>query len=373
MPWRALAVASIVLGAATASAEAVSASRFGLGQAYRVWLDGRRVDLSGTRTRGDDTNVRVSPDGRWVSYMEDASLFVVRTDGTRRARLSSGLPNDMSFDGQIAWSPDSRRLVVAATYAPSLLYLVGRGERRRLIARSRIIREPAWSPDGRVIAYRTGDVSHNEVRAVSPQGRAVWRTRGSHFAWSRTDLVAVEVHGRRGSPETVRISDARGTAVRSFPGRSFAWSRDGTRIASVYVNRLEVHSSSGRLLFREAVPGLHRRGSNGVVWVARNRVAIGNVGSPQRLGGAVTVDVRTRAIVRATSQVFGVLSPDRKLVIDVVNVSRGFVLRVSRLDGTNARVLARRVPCPDLLESDVQWLPDGRSLVYDLKCGPARP
>jgi hypothetical protein len=43
---------------------------------------------------------------------------------------------------------------------------------------------------------------------------------------------------------------------------------------------------------------------------------------------------------------------------------------VSRLDGSRVQTLARRAPCPDLIEGDIQWLPDSRSLVYDLKCEP---
>jgi len=49
---------------------------------------------------------------------------------------------------------------------------------------------------------------------------------------------------------------------------------------------------------------------------------------------------------------------------------RSVALGVSRLDGSHVQTLARRAQCPDLVEGDLQWLPDSRSLVYDLRCEP---
>jgi hypothetical protein len=59
---------------------------------------------------------------------------------------------------------------------------------------------------------------------------------------------------------------------------------------------------------------------------------------------------------------------DRRLVAELANIHGGYALTVSRLDGSRVRTLAHRAPCPDLIEGDMQWLPDSRSLVYDLRC-----
>jgi hypothetical protein len=63
-----------------------------------------------------------------------------------------------------------------------------------------------------------------------------------------------------------------------------------------------------------------------------------------------------------------VLSPNRKPVAQLAAIRGGYALKVPRLDGSAVRTLTRRTPSRDLVEADVEWLPDSRSLVYDLRC-----
>jgi Tol biopolymer transport system component len=130
----------------------------------------------------------VSPDGRHVAFFRDrptrskdggfVSLYVVGGDGRGFRRLSSALPAEQTVDNQIAWSPDGRRFIVPVSRGGhTFLYLIGPGRRQRAIANASILSQPARSPDGRLIAFRTGAWPNNEVWAVTPSGRRVWRMR----------------------------------------------------------------------------------------------------------------------------------------------------------------------------------------------------
>jgi hypothetical protein len=55
-------------------------------------------------------------------------------------------------------------------------------------------------------------------------------------------------------------------------------------------------------------------------------------------------------------------------VAQLAAIRGGYALKVPRLDGSAVRTLTRRTPSRDLVEADVEWLPDSRSLVYDLRC-----
>lgn len=97
-----------------------------------------------------------SPDGKWLAFNRNGSLFVIRSDGSdlrEIARGSYGVP---------AWAPDGRSLLADAL---GELYrievdLLGTGERtrpQRLTSDSPDFggqkHAPIWSPDGRWIAF----------------------------------------------------------------------------------------------------------------------------------------------------------------------------------------------------------------------------
>ena len=104
----------LVAAAVTATAAASGIVAFAYsgptpGEVYRVWLDGRQIDVS--RSGADDAFPVVSPDGRRVAFVSDrargaTNLYVVGTDGNGLDRVSSALPTGQSWLGQVAWSPD---------------------------------------------------------------------------------------------------------------------------------------------------------------------------------------------------------------------------------------------------------------------------
>jgi len=221
-----------------------------------------------------------------------------------------------------------------------------------------------------MIAFDIGTYRNPGTEVVSATGKRSWHVRGRRvgsgflvgWGWSATGRLAIR---RRA---TIRVYGENGRLQMSFPGRSYAWSPEGAHLATVTSDRVEVHTLSGRLLFRKSVPELHRNQHNGLVWTDKNHILIGGTGTSSVR--AISVDITSGRISTGNNRYFGMLSPDRRLVAEVATIGRSVALRVSRLDGSRVQTLGRRAPCPDLIESGIQWLPDSRSLVYDLKCQP---
>lgn len=371
---------SLVLAAAFAAVTGAAALAYlapTRGQLHRVWLDGHQLDLNAGPS--NDTLPVVSPDGTRVAFVSDRGeraqpptnivhLYLVGSDGHGLQRVSSALSDEQSLGGQVAWSPDGKRLVVAASARAAnrigllaSLSLITPGKPQRVIARAPIILSPEWSPGGRVIAFNTGDSRNNEVWAVTPAGKRIWRVKGRTLndVWSATGQLAVLGRG------SINVYDRRGRLRMSFIGRSFAWSQDGKRLASLVSNRVEVRSLSGRRLFQKRIPGLHTF-YLGIFWVDGGHVVV-PVGD-ELAQRSVSIDIANGRISNVSSRYWALRSPDSSHIAETVKAGRGVLLRVSRLDGSGAHTLVRRPNCPDLIESDVQWLPDGSSLVVDFRC-----
>ncbi|WP_437660722.1 S9 family peptidase [Sorangium sp. So ce1182] len=242
-------------------------------------------------TFGSDTNEspRFSPDSSQVAFLSDrgggpAQLHVIRLDGGEARRLTdlksgAGLP---------AWSPDGSALVFSAPVAsdappeaprvvtkalyksdgkgfvldrPTRLFIVPveGGEARQLTGGDANDSDPAWSPDGRRIAFCRTRTSPREAHwadlwVVEPSGEGLQQlTRACPLvtmpSWS-PDSRTIAFYGPReegGSRRHVWIIGAEGgadprmitsedTEVADFPlGKVMppAWSVDGRELAVV--------------------------------------------------------------------------------------------------------------------------------------------
>jgi Tol biopolymer transport system component len=159
----------------------------GLGEIWIVNVDG-----SGLMRLRAGREPRFSPDGTTIAFLgpnrkdlghPQRGLFLMSTDGTILRRLTRA--NVTSYD----WSPSGRRLVYA-TYRIDLdsgesrddLFTIRvDGERKRRLTRTKNQdeRSPAWSPDGRWIAFVRSSPGKGEgrgplrtVRRDRPAGRS---------------------------------------------------------------------------------------------------------------------------------------------------------------------------------------------------------
>jgi Tol biopolymer transport system component len=179
-PSRLLLIAAVgLLALALAASVAFIASRprlpppYGLasngsivvGVGKELWL----MDADGGRSHRLDIGLGTaigpvfSPDGTKFAFMSrpatatNSVMFVANADGTGARALTSGLPIVTPDLAGITWSPDGSTIVFnSSDKGLNRLYSVGvDGSGLRAISdRSADRRYPAWSPDGRWLAYR---------------------------------------------------------------------------------------------------------------------------------------------------------------------------------------------------------------------------
>jgi TolB protein len=131
-----------------------------------------------------------SPDGRLILFGSARDgvfhLYTMRPDGTGTRRLTDSRQDDQKG----TWSPDGSQVVFSREGALFRVAAAG-GAGRRVVKLPGAAADPAYSPDGRLIAfdYRAPGSSVREIYVVRPDGgglRQVTRLNGltGRPAWS---------------------------------------------------------------------------------------------------------------------------------------------------------------------------------------------
>jgi Tol biopolymer transport system component len=181
----------------------------------------------------------LSPSGRFLAFTTPRGVWIVGTDGKGLRRLTSG------HDDACAWSPDGRAVVFMRAIKSDRFAVVVkplRGKQRVLVRTgpnedaSTDEYQPAWSPNGRWIAYvnhedrarlngltlvrPNGKLRHRVVLGAGDDDAFQWSPDGHWLAYlSAPDLYAVQPSG-----DWFEVAS-------HFAGYSIEWSPDRKHLA----------------------------------------------------------------------------------------------------------------------------------------------
>ncbi|MFZ0037987.1 MAG: S9 family peptidase [Candidatus Acidiferrales bacterium] len=182
----------------------------------------------------------ISPDGKQVAWVEhfpeangaasaNSEIYVAEVENPAAARrITAGLGGAPHSEGDVAWSPDSKRLAFlsdAAKPGQQELYTASAagGAARKLTQLKGFLSTPGWSPDGKTIALL---FIENAARAAGP------------LVAETPDLgvISDEVHEQR----LTLVDAAKGTARQISPPDMYIyeydWSPDSTRFITTAAN-----------------------------------------------------------------------------------------------------------------------------------------
>jgi len=209
-----------------------------------------RFDLAGAQPVRGIMHPAVSPDGRQIAFAALGDLWLMPADGTPR-RLTS----DPAIDTAPAWSPDGKSLAYASDRNGGMniwIRDVQSGAERQLTRLPVAATLPAWSPDAARIAFvdadgqlQVVDVKSGAVRKIhdhlNEPGRPSWSPDGSAVVAS--SLKVYSTRFREGTNQVLWVP-IDGSGDRWFdpaPHKSIGmredygpvWSPDGTQMAAI--------------------------------------------------------------------------------------------------------------------------------------------
>jgi Tol biopolymer transport system component len=239
---------------------------------FAVDLAGRQTNL--THDPAWDVNPAVARDGRIAFFTNriGGGLDAMDTKGRNVRLVTAGGGIEIAEDlewSQASWAPTADRIAFDGLYMPNpqgclqhcagwhLLTVGADGSGLSEIARN--ARAPAWSPDGRRIAYESG-TGPNDLGGASgvtisaPDGSAaVTVTAFNQFddvgpVWSpRGGELAFQGQTTDGARLWIYVVRADGTHKRRLTrGGDPSWSPDGHRLAFIRDGRLFTIGSSGK-------------------------------------------------------------------------------------------------------------------------------
>lgn len=210
-----------------------------------------------------------SPDGRSLavsavlsSWEAGYGMFVVRRDGSERHVLDPG--TDAAL--YPAWSPDGKRLAFAAKQADNTdIYVMQAdgAEVRRLTTHEANDNHPTWSPDGTRLAFHSNRHGNTEIYVMRADGSDVQRLTDHpaddyNPSWSPDGrLIAFDSNRDDVPGDEIYVMSPEGQGIRRVvdSGVFPAWSPDSERIlyADQGLFTVNVDGSDRRQLLEHAV------------------------------------------------------------------------------------------------------------------------
>jgi hypothetical protein len=207
-----------------------------------VRIDPRTGQQSRLTSGRDAFGAAVSPDGTHVVYRVDrpapsaaSDLFVARADGSQAVQIT----NSGRHDTQPAWSPDGKWIAYssqpAGTSGNFTIAVIAPQTKvsRTLVNGVTTVESPAWSGSAHVIYSSRNGVTPELASVPINGGQPTWLV-----ASARGNSPAVAADGRlafvRDGSIVVAAADGSGAKMVIPAGDQPAWSADGKHIAYVY-------------------------------------------------------------------------------------------------------------------------------------------
>lgn len=184
----------------------------------------------------------LSPDKKTIVFGHVNKLWLMNTDGNNLRVLRE----DFSFDLRTAWSPDGSKIAYGVIFAINIIDINTKEERLLKLPQNMVrIKEVAWSPDGRQLAFAADadlptrdiyvvntDYVHNEegiglrqlTQHPGEDRTPAWSPDGKHIAFYST----------RNETGGIFFMDADGSNITELTDdgeKAPSWSPDGKRIA----------------------------------------------------------------------------------------------------------------------------------------------
>ena len=339
-----------------------------------------------TQVPGPEMQPDISPDGRQILYSSrvtgHAHIYLLRVGGARAIDLSGGGEED---DEQARFSPSGDQIAFRSSRDGGGLFVMGAtGESVRRVTSAGY--DPAWSPDGRSIAYSTEAVYDPYSRSTFAQlwtvdvatGKTAklyavdavqpaWSPDGTHIAfWANT--------GGQRDIWTIAATGGEAVAITSDAATDWSpeWSPDGRwlyfesdRGGSMDVWRIPIDQGSGRPT-GEAQPitsgvralGYARFAHDGTRMVAIGYDRTSDI-SVAPFDPSRPDEITPRTTLRNHSLGLCHLSPDGAWIA-CSSLGAQEDLIVLRSDGTETRRLT-----DDLYKDrEPTWSPDGKTLGF---------
>lgn len=339
--------------------------------------------------QGTSYSVAVSPDGRWLAFDLQGSLWVLAAEGGTAHRIT-----DYFGDAHLpVWSPDGSRLAYYAFREGNYHLWSVRpdgSDAQPLTQGDHDDREPAWSPDGSTIAFAsdrggayniwTIDASGGTPRQLTSGPREdrapSWSVDGKTIAFSATQagasaLYSVAVSGGVAAQLRAAPVGARFDAPSYAPDGQLAYvvlDASGSRLV---VGDAPVSASENVFPFRATWQGGQAWYTSDGVIRRRSGTQLATVPFAAQLEATRPDYVRARRDFTSTAprRVLGIqhpaLSPDGQ---KIAFVALGDLWLVSSRGGKPEQLTR-----DSALEADVAWSPDGKVLVYSSDKGGGLP